>query len=145
LNDFIIQHKIDHHHIDSVFYTLVKPQFRVKSVISVLNNLKRSNEFYEKVDVFHDLLGYRYFIVNNLDPELAAKGWQLSEENHVGHYQYNDITELQVWSLVMYAGLALEHSSIYKSTGFVTQQEVDESKNLRQLQLQLQREIDKLI
>jgi hypothetical protein len=154
--NYIIVHNtpdsVDYHITDLILtkhhiYSLdsVKPQFRVKSMISILNNLKRSNEIYEKTDALHDLLGYRYFTIGQLDPNLASKGWRLSEENHVGHYQYDDITELQVWSLVMYAGFALEHDSIYKSIGFISREKIEASHKLRQLQLQLQCEIDKLL
>jgi hypothetical protein len=130
---------------------MIKSQYRGKSISSILNNLKRSNELDEKKDCFHDLYGYRLFTLGCVTPDILSgfftKDQQIvfSENNHAVHIQLDDSTELQIWSLVIYAGLQMEHDTVYKSHGFVTESTLETSQQLRALQHKLQYEIEKII
>jgi len=125
----------------------LKPQCRVKHPASLIANLQRNNEQNEQdQDCFHDIFGWRMLTAQKLSFDVLEdyKSLKFSEDNHVLHVQLDEFSELQIWTLVMYAGLAMEHGEIYKRRGFLTEKEQTDSVLLRKTQRQLQFEIDQL-
>jgi len=117
--------------------------YRIKTLKSLINNLQRGNRLGIEQDMFHDIIGLRILVKDALPKETIEAVWQNSEIVwsrtdsgflYAAHMQLNQYTELQIWSVTMYAGLHLEHQTIYKKSGFLTGEEREKSAILWQAQ-----------
>jgi len=140
----IYHHKFGKNTIDYVrkachFPPIENIYHRIKSLESLINNLERGNRLGLDQDMFHDIIGFRILVKDALPKEIIEAVWKNSEIIwsrtdsgflYAAHMQLNQYTELQIWSVTMYAGLHIEHDSIYKKKGFLTGEEKDKSATL---------------
>ena len=134
---------IDHLRKACYFPKFENVSYRVKTLKSLIDNLERGNRLSLVENMFHDVIGLRLLVRGALPRNTIESVWTTSPiiwsqcDNgflYAAHMQLNSFTELQIWSVTMYAGLHIEHDTIYKKKGFLTQREQDESAKLRQAQ-----------